>query len=532
MKKIKGMLAVTIVAALFFTSAMPAFAFNENESRSVESFFIESKLLKGDGTSYGLENNTTRMEGTIILIRLLGKESEAQQMQSLPCQFTDVPKWAVGYANYAYATNISKGISDTLFGTKNLMTAQQFNTLLLRVIGYDDSLGDFHWNDAVDKANELGILPEDLTQNYEYGTDYTKRDLIETSFCYLEAEYKNQEISMIDQLVEAGVISAVLAGDYGLTELKWDSLSTNIEDEDYLNFELDGNKLYITGTNDDPNKNWILVHVNNKDTGAEKVQKVGSKLNGGYDITVPLTSLTDGEYYVDVYGNDERYHEYRSFILSNLILKVKDGEPCFPSSPAYGQNLRVYKGNQVENEDKILNLITRASKQSIQTINDLAAEITADCTSDYEKVQAIHDWIAENIYYDQDYADGKTRSTNIPSVSVLEGRYAVCSGYANLTKDLLSACGIPCKQVFGFALGISTEGGWDDIDLAKISPNHVWNEAYVDGRWMIIDTTWDSSNEYTGGKFTKGDGVSQLYFDTTMQFFSNTHKSMDFDGYY
>ena len=531
MKRFRQTISVAIVIALLLSSAIPAFAFNDNESRTVENFFVESKLLKGDGTSYGLENETTRMEGTIILIRLLGKESEAQQMQSMPCRFTDVPKWAVGYANYAYATNISKGVSETQFGTNQLMTAQQFNALLLRVIGYDDAQGDFQWNDAVDKANELGILPEDLTQDYEYETNYTKRDLIETSFCYLEAEYKNQEITMIDQLVETGVISSSLAEDYALTDVKWKSISTNIDKEDYLNFELEEGELNVTGTNDDPNKNWIVVQINNQDNGANKVEKISSKQNGEYDISVPLTSVTDGEYYIDVYGNDERYHEYRSFILSSLTLKVTDGIPYFPAAPVYGENLRVYKGNQVESADETLNLNTRTSYQNIQAINDLALQITSGCASDYEKIQDIHNWIAENIYYDQDYADGKTKSTNIPSMAVLEDRYAVCSGYANLTKDLISACGIPCKQVFGFSLGISKADGWDEVDFSKISPNHVWNEAYIDGRWIVIDTTWDSSNEYAGGKFTEGDGVSQLYFDVTMPFFSNTHKSMDFEDY-
>ena len=528
MRLFKKTISVAIVVAILLTSAVPAFAFSENESRTVENFFVDSKLLKGDGNGYGLESATTRMEGTIILIRLLGKESEAQQMQSLPCRFTDVPKWAVGYANYAYSTNITKGISDTLFGTNALMTAQQFNTLLLRVIGYDDSQGDFKWNDAVGKANELGILPEDNTQAYEYKTVYTKRDLIETSFYYLEAPYKDQDITMIDQMVDTGVVSADLAEEYGLTEVKWNSITTNIDQEDYLNFKVVGDILTITGFNDDPDKNWIYVEINNQNTGKKKVEKFGQKQSSGYDFTVPLGGLDRGEYYIDLYQNNKRYGQYQSFILSSLTLKVSGDDYYFPSSPAYGQNIRVYKGNQVENIDASLDLMTRADKESIRIINDQAAEITADCTSDYEKIKAIHDWVAENIYYDREYADEKKKTTNITSVSVLEGRYAVCSGYTSLTKDLITACGIPCKQVYGFALGIS-EDDWDNVDLSKVSPNHVWNEAYVDGRWIIIDTTWDSSNEYAGGKFTEGDGVSQLYFDVTMPFFSNTHKSMDVD---
>lgn len=530
MKRIREIAVITIVIVTLLTSAIPAYAFGDNESRSIESFFIESDLLRGDGSSYGFEKTPTRMEGVIILIRLLGKEAEAQQMQSLPCRFLDVPAWAAGYANYAYAENISKGVSETLFGTNDLMTAQQFNTLLLRTIGYDDSRDDFRWDNAVDKAYDLKILPVDLAERYERRTVYSKRDLMETAFCYLEAEYKDQDATLIGSLIDSGVIPGDLAGDYGLAVDKWDSITTNINEDEYSRFDLHGDTLYISGKTTDDNKKFILAMAKNKETGVKKADTVkAADQNGEYELSLSLGALPKGEYYIDLYSNDERYNYYKSFVLSDIVMKVTENGTYFVPSPIYGQNLRIHKGNEAEEQDNVLTLETRSSLLSTDTVNDLAAEITESCGSDYEKIQAIHDWVADNVYYDKDYFKGKTKSANIDTMSVLQNRYAVCSGYANLTKDLISASGIPCKRVVGFALGISAEDSWEDVNLSKVSLNHVWNEAYVDDRWIVIDTTWDSGNVYEDGKFTGDKEASRLYFDVTMQFLSNTHMSSEYE---
>lgn len=530
--KLNKIIAVTIMIAVLIGSTVPAFAFSANESRSVESFFIEAKLLKGYGNDYGLDKPPTRMEGIIILIRLLGKEAEALQLQTAPGRFADVPDWAAGYANYAYAEGISVGVGNDRFGTGDLMTAQQFHTLLLRVIGYDDSRGDFSWNSAVDKAETLGILPVDLADRYEDTRNYTytKRDLIETSFCFLQANYKEADGTLIGTLVDSGVISGELAGSYGLNEVRWESISTNLSKEEYYAFQLKGSTLTVTGSSDKADRKWLLVMISSKETGAQKMKKFESRnTDGEYNISLSLSSLPKGEYYVDLYSNDEKYNQYKSFILSSLILKVEGNDYYFAPAPVYGDNLRYHKGNRIETKDEAMTLMTRADRETTDRIKKLAAEITKDSKDDYDKIRAIHDWVADYVYYDRDYLNGKKSTTNLTSKSVLDSRYAVCSGYSYLTKDLITAAGIPCKVIAGYALGIDrSKDDWGDVDLRRLEPNHAWNEAYVDGRWVIIDTTWDSSNIYESGEFTKGESISHIYFDSTVKYFSNTHKTMDY----
>ncbi|MDD2190292.1 MAG: transglutaminase-like domain-containing protein [Eubacteriales bacterium] len=528
MKKTKTAIIAAILIVALMITITPVFAFSENESRSVESFFIDTKLLKGDGTGYGLEKTANRLEGIIILLRIMGKEEEALEMQDLPCRFTDVPDWAKGYVNYAYEENISKGVSDTLFGVSEIITADQYNTLLLRVLGYDDSQGDFRWYDSVDKAEDLGILPSDMIEAYLWSNSYTKGDLLDTSFCYLEANYKDQKQTLIGMLIETDVVSDELAETYGLDVKGWDSITTGFNEENYLNFTIneDGN-LNISGFGTDKQKSYLLVRVTDTARGTEKVSKVGRMDSSGhYDISLSTGKLTPGEYYVDVYANDERYNYYTSIILSNVILKKIKDDSYFGASPVYGRNLRIHSGNRQVKSDNEMTPNTRSTDENIAVITDLAEEITAGIANDYEKLQAIHDWVAGEIYYDKDFLNGKTKRTNIHSIAVLNNKYAVCSGYSNLMNDLLAAEGIPSRQIIGYTLGVTDDGSWDDLDLNSMEPNHVWNEVFIDGRWIIVDATWDSTNDYESGEFIAGDGVSRLYFDVALQFLSNTHRTV------
>jgi hypothetical protein len=109
-----------------------------------------------DGTpDFALDKSATRGEAVTEIVRLLGKEAEALA-GSYSAPFTDVPEWAMPYVGYSYANGISKGYSDTLFGTDDPATATQYLTLLLRSMGYRDG-ADFSWDAAYALSDRLGI---------------------------------------------------------------------------------------------------------------------------------------------------------------------------------------------------------------------------------------------------------------------------------------------------------------------------------------------------------------------------------------
>jgi transglutaminase-like putative cysteine protease len=92
--------------------------------------------------------------------------------------------------------------------------------------------------------------------------------------------------------------------------------------------------------------------------------------------------------------------------------------------------------------------------------------------SGYVLVQAITDWVFENLAYvpgSSQPTDGATRT--------LTSRQGVCRDFAHVTIALLRAMEIPARMVSVYAPGL------DPMDF------HAVTEAYVDGAWWVIDST-------------------------------------------
>jgi len=131
-----------------------------------------------------------------------------------------------------------------------------------------------------------------------------------------------------------------------------------------------------------------------------------------------------------------------------------------------------------------------------------------------------------NLYgYDNDFAAGRTETTPLSPAEVLASGYSICQGYSNLVQALCQAQEIPCIILTSWGAGTGTDGfisAEDDPYLTE--SNHTHTAAWVDGRWVHMDTTWDSPNRYENGIKTKGTSSGILYFDSQLDFFSRNHK--------
>lgn len=149
-----------------------------------------------------------------------------------------------------------------------------------------------------------------------------------------------------------------------------------------------------------------------------------------------------------------------------------------------------------------------------QTLCNAAQSITAGCTTDEQKVKAIYTWITQNLYYDWDGVN----SGNLPKgdpYSAYQTRITVCEGYATLFAELLNAVGIPCVALHGASiqdpLGIRRDeaSSWNAAQYDEI--DHAWNAAYVNGKWLYYDTTWDCGNQKRDGKLLVGRATTDYY---------------------
>ena len=90
-------------------------------------------VFRGTGQGFELDRAPTRVEGVVMLVRLLGAEEDALALANAEIPFTDVPAWANGYVAYAWQNQLTTGVSDTSFGANNVIDARMYVTFLLRL---------------------------------------------------------------------------------------------------------------------------------------------------------------------------------------------------------------------------------------------------------------------------------------------------------------------------------------------------------------------------------------------------------------
>ena len=239
-------------------------------------------------------------------------------------------------------------------------------------------------------------------------------------------------------------------------------------------------------------------------------------------LTVP-----EGTHQFSVFTGPEQYGEYQSLVYDYIFLeKSPEGLWKLKNSPVFSKNLEMYE--KVKSKSVAL-ADTYDICHSNENIVTLARSITDGIKKDYDKALAIHNWVCNNIFYDTDSIDGLSNDAPYIATDVLNSRRAVCLGYSNLFAALCRSIGIPCNIVTGYALGVgSGEKNWNENNQTTADANHAWNEVYLDNRWVIVDTTWDSKNKIEDNIGYKDENLSHIYFDANLKFFSANHRITEY----
>lgn len=174
-------------------------------------------VFVGTGSGFDLDREPTRLEGLIMLIRLLGVEKEAIAMSNASIPFTDVPDWGRGYVAYAYSNGLTNGVGNNLFGTNQLMTSNSYMTFVLRALKYDDKAGDFTWEKANDFALKIGLLSESLYFDIQSKV-FLRDHVAKISYDTLQTNLNKTNTSLLSTLVEKGVIDATIASSMVIVE--------------------------------------------------------------------------------------------------------------------------------------------------------------------------------------------------------------------------------------------------------------------------------------------------------------------------
>ncbi|WAM33826.1 S-layer homology domain-containing protein [Caldicellulosiruptor morganii] len=122
--------------------------------------------------------------------------------------------------------------------------------------------------------------------------------------------------------------------------------------------------------------------------------------------------------------------------------------------------------------------------------------------NDYDKVLALHDWLALHTRYDlEGYLNNDVPYESHTAYGALINGVAVCNGYATGMLALLEDADVETIEIYGMAgIGSSKE-------------YHAWNMVYLEDNWYHLDVTWDDDDYYNT--------VEHYYFnvpDTEIEF--------------
>lgn len=85
-------------------------------------------------------------------------------------------------------------------------------------------------------------------------------------------------------------------------------------------------------------------------------------------------------------------------------------------------------------------------------------------------IKKIHDYLIENITYDEEYDGSEATITNKASTALIT-KIALCSGYTDSFALMLDRLNIPNFKIS--------------------NKDHIWNAVYNNGKWLHVDVTWD-----------------------------------------
>jgi len=234
------------------------------------------------------------------------------------------------------------------------------------------------------------------------------------------------------------------------------------------------------GTADIDSKNITrgVVGVKYTHSSGEKIKVIINK--DGNKYTYNFNSLTGFEYFPLQMGNGT----YTVTIYKNI------SGTSYSTIKSYKLNVSLANSSIV-----YLNSIQNIKWTSSTNAVVKAKSLASSKSTTEAKVKAIYEYVITNIKYDTSKVNTLSYSY-IPNVSTtFSTRKGICYDFASTFAAMLRGISVPTRLVMG--------------NSSNVSGYHAWNEALINGSWVIIDTSYDSQLKHAGRSYTMAKSSSQ-----------------------
>jgi len=266
----------------------------------------------------------------------------------------------------------------------------------------------------------------------------------------------------------------------------------------------------------------VVTVVNEESVEGIQTLSIQSSLNS-YDMirSALLAGKAEGQFET----SELTYQE-----VSNLIRQILDGNPEI----MYLRSWSVWSDGKIEFNYSIPAPLVQSNQILLQTeVSNVLASIIKPGFTDFDKVKAIHDYLALNVAYDLDNFENDTvPADSYAAFGALVNGIAVCDGYTKAAQLLMNQLNIENHYVVGYG-----NGGL-----------HSWNLVQLGGNYYFMDITWDDPTPdkpgnvryayflVTSEQLRKDHEWTEVNWptatSTTYSYFNEFNKTIEVDGYY
>ena len=121
-----------------------------------------------------------------------------------------------------------------------------------------------------------------------------------------------------------------------------------------------------------------------------------------------------------------------------------------------------------------------------KALNAVLKTLKLNGKSETQKVQAVSSFFGKNFQYSLELPQPPNNKTPIAAF-LQDHRSGHCEYFASATSLLLRSAGIPTRYVVGYS--VSEYSPTEQEYIVRVRDAHAWVMAYVDHRWITVDTT-------------------------------------------
>jgi len=202
----QGLTVSSVTAELWIDGSFDVTCSGAVDYGSLAMALNEMGLFRGMTGGFMLDGTTTRAQGLVMFLRLMGLEDEALRCtDKIPFKDISGDHWARPYIAYAYKLGLTTGTSQTAFSPNAPVTAQHYLTFLMRALEYKEG-SQFSYNTVLKDAQtqglfsqtEISLLSQDSLHRYK---------MVYLSYYALFCDHQTRGGLLLEMLLEDGTVT-------------------------------------------------------------------------------------------------------------------------------------------------------------------------------------------------------------------------------------------------------------------------------------------------------------------------------------